>query len=171
MRAPTILAASFLLGAPLLSACGFEPLYAEHRRAALEPQLTAIKVLPIQEHVGQLLQWKLETALNPANLPVKPRYALHIALNLKSNDLTINSEAVSTRGNIAAVADCTLTTLDNKTVLYRDQIQSAADYNIVNNAYSAQIGQGGAEKEIVDELEEEIETRLAAFLRQRTAGP
>ncbi len=156
--------------APLLSACGFEPLYAEHARTTLEPRLAAIKILPIKEHTGQLLEWSLSEAFNPDHIAVEPRYALHVTVTMRQTNLATQINAVSTRGSIAAAADCILTTLDNKTVLYRGRIQSVEDYNIVQDAYASEIAKNGAEKRVVDDIGEEIATRVTLFLRDRAAA-
>jgi LPS-assembly lipoprotein len=159
-----------LLLSPLLAACGFEPLYAEHARATLEPRLAAIKILPIKEHTGQLLEWSLREALNPADIVVEPRYALHITVTMRQINLATQTNAISTRGSIAAAVDCILTTLDNKTVLYRGKIQSVEDYNIIQDAYASEMARNGAEKRVVDDVSEEIATRLTVFLRERAAA-
>jgi LPS-assembly lipoprotein len=155
---------------PLLAACGFEPLYGDHLREGTEPQLAAIKIMPIKEHIGQLLEWRLEKDFNPSGDAVRPRYALHVALSLRQDFLATQPDAVSTRGTISAAADCALTTLDNKTILYRGKIQSIADYNIDQDAYAAEIGKSSAEKRVVEDIGEEIETRIAVYFRERTAG-
>ena len=158
-----------LLLIPLLSACGFEPLYVQQKRAVMEPELAAIKVMPIPEHIGQLLEWSLKNALNPADAHVTPRYALHVTLTLRQDFLAIDPEAVSTRGSVSALAKVTLTSLDGRTVLYKANVQSVADYNIIPDAYASQVGRSAAQKHIVEDISTEIQTRLALFMRQRTA--
>ena len=155
--------------APLLAACGFEPLYGDRMREGRAPQLAAIKIMPIKEHIGQLLEWRLEKDFNPDGTEVQQRYALHVALSIKLDYLATQPDAVSTRGQISAAADCALTTLDNKTILYRGKIQSIADYNIDQDAYSAEIGKSSAEKRVIEDIGEEIETRIAVYFRERTA--
>jgi LPS-assembly lipoprotein len=159
-----------LMLAPLLAACGFEPLYAEHSRAGIESQLAAIKILPIREHVGQLLEWRLRNDFDPEGDSVPPAYALHVELALHQDFLATQIDAVATRGTIEGVATISLTTLDNKTVLYRGKIQSVADYNVVEDAYASQIGSASAQKRVIDDIGQEIETRLLLYLRDRTAA-
>jgi LPS-assembly lipoprotein len=151
----------------LLAACGFHPLYGEGRARAIEPQLAAIKIASIPEHIGQLLEWQLRNDFNPDGGAVTPRYALHVVLALRQDFLATQSNAIATRGQVSAAADCALTTLDGKKVLYRAQIESIADYNIDSDAYASEVGKSGAEKRVVRDIGEEIETRLAAYFNDR----
>jgi LPS-assembly lipoprotein len=160
-----------LVFAPLLAGCGFQPLYGEQTRHGMETELAAVKILPIREHIGQLLQWQLEKDFNPDDAVVRPRYALHVAISIRQNFLATEPNNVSTRGSISAAADCALTTLDDKTILYRGKIQSIADYNIGDDAYAAEIGKSSAEKRVVEDIGEQIEARLAIYFHNKSAGP
>ncbi len=68
--------------APLVAGCGFAPLYGDHARV-MEADLATVKILPIPEHIGQLLQWQLEKEFNPDGVEVPPRYALHVGLAIQ----------------------------------------------------------------------------------------
>ena len=159
----------FVLFTLVLSGCGFEPLYVQQKRVVMEPELASIKVLPIKEHIGQLLEWSLKNALNPDGRAVTPRYALHVNLILRQDFLAIDPEAVSTRGSVTGIAKVTLTSLDGRTTYYKGDVQSVADYNIIPDAYASQVGQSSAQKRIVEDISTEIQTRLALYIRQRTA--
>jgi LPS-assembly lipoprotein len=160
-----------LLMAPLLAACGFEPLYGDHMRRGMEADLAAVKILPISEHIGQLLQWRLERDFNPDGVRAPQRYALHVALAIKRDFLATEPDNAAPRGAISAAADLALTTLDNKTILYRGKIQSIDDYNIGTDAYAAEIDKSNAEKRVIDDIGEQIEIRLSIYFHNKTAAP
>ncbi|HXE16603.1 MAG TPA: hypothetical protein VN632_05210 [Stellaceae bacterium] len=160
---------ALLLLTPLLAGCGFEPLYGSHRHA-MEADLASVKILSIREHVGQLLKWQLEREFNPDGATVTPRYALHVALALKRDFLAIEPNNVAPRASISAAADMALTTLDNKTILYRGKIQSIADYNIGTDAYAAEIDKSNAEKRVVEDIGEQIAIRLSTYFHNRSAA-
>ncbi|MGH6981522.1 MAG: hypothetical protein ACREFC_09980 [Stellaceae bacterium] len=160
---------AFVLVTPLLAGCGFEPLYGPHG-PAMEADLAAVKVLSIREHVGQLLKWRLEREFNPNGVAVPPRYALHVALALKRDFVATEPNNVAPRGSISASADMALTTLDNKTILYRGTIQSIADYNIGTDAYAAEIDKSGAEKRVIEDIGEQVAIRLSAYFHKRAAA-
>jgi LPS-assembly lipoprotein len=159
-----------LLAVPLLAGCGFEPLYGDHAGRAMEAELAAVKIMPIREHIGQLLQWQLEKDFNPDGGIAPQHYALHIVLAIKRDFLATEPNNVAPRGSISAAADMALTTLDNKTILYRGKIQSIADYNIGTDAYAAEIGKSGAEKRVVEDIGEQIEIRLSAYFHNKSAA-
>src|SRR5579863_3894079 len=100
--------AFLLLAAPLLAGCGFEPLYGEHTRRVMEADLAAVKIMPIREHIGQLLQWQLEKDFNPDGVDVRPAYALHVALAVKRDFLATEPNNVAPRGSVSAAADMAL---------------------------------------------------------------
>ena len=159
-----------VLVAPLLAACGFEPLYGDHTRHFMEADLAAVKIMPIREHIGQLLQWQLEKEFNPDDDTIAPRYALHVVLAIKRDFLAIEPNNVAPRASVSASADLALTTLDNKTVLYRGKIQSIADYNIDTDAYAAEIGQSGAEKRVVEDIGDQIALQLSVYFHDKSAN-
>ncbi len=156
--------------APLVAGCGFEPLYGDHRTRVMEADLTTVKILPIPEHIGQLLHWQLEKEFNPDGVEAPQRYALHVALAIQANYLAVEPNNVAPRGSISAAADMVLTTLDNKTVLYRGKIQSIADYNIGTDPYSSEIGKSGAEKRVVEDIGDEIAIRLSSYFHNKSAA-
>jgi LPS-assembly lipoprotein len=162
-----ILCAALL--APLLVGCGFEPLYGD-RGEAMEAALSQIKVMPIPEHIGQLLQWQLEREFNPDGDAVPARYALYVLISIRNDFLAVEPNNVAPRGSISAAADLALTTLDGKTVLYRGKIQSIADYNIGTDPYSADIGKSGAEKRVVEDIGDQVELRVATYFHTRAAA-
>jgi LPS-assembly lipoprotein len=164
------LLALLLLTAPLLAGCGFEPLYGEHTRGAMEADLASIKIMPIREHIGQLLQWQLEKDFNPDGVAAPQLYALHVALAVKRDFLVTEPNNVAPRASVSAAADMALTTLDNKTILYRGKIQSIADYNIGTDAYAAEIDKSSAEKRIVQDIGEQIAIRLSVYFHNKSAS-
>ncbi|MGH7076060.1 MAG: hypothetical protein ACREFD_17955 [Stellaceae bacterium] len=165
--APVALA---LLLAPLLAACGFHPLYEHNGAGAVEPQLAAIEIMPIKEHTGQLLNWQLANDFNPGNDAVAPRYRLYVALALRRDFIATQSNGIASRGQISGAAQCVLTPLNGKHVLYRARIQSIADYSIDPDAYASEVGKSGAEKAVIRDIGREIEIRLAAYFSDRTAA-
>lgn len=158
------------LVAPLVAGCGFEPLYGGHRAEVMEADLVQVKILPIREHIGQLLQWQLEKEFNPDGIEATPRYALHVALSIRVDYLAVEPNNVAPRGSVSAAADMALTTLDDKTVLYRGKIQSIADYNIDTDPYASEIGKSGAEKRVVADIGDEIAVRLAGYFHDKSAA-
>lgn len=150
-----------------LAACGFHPLYSERTQETDEPALAAIVVQPIPDRIGQQLEFSLREALNPRGLSVEPRYTLTTLLTQTRVDLGIQRDATSTRGRVDVYVTVTLS--DNRTgkVLYTARAQSTSAFNILQDAYAAQVAESDARTRTVRDLTTEIRTRLALFLREQ----
>jgi LPS-assembly lipoprotein len=163
---PATTAAALALGA-----CGFHPLYGEATRQREEPELAAIVVLPIADRYGQQLELALREALNPEGLAVKPRYQLKISLVSSRNDLGIQRDASSTRGRVDVYATLALLDFTTGKQIYLSRAQSTSAFNILQDAYAAQVAEDDARTRTVRDLSAEIRTRLALFLRDQPAPP
>src|SRR5579883_3045016 len=149
-----------------LAACGFHPLYAESHRTADAPALAAITVAPIAERMGQQLALSLREQLNPRGLSVEPRYRLNVTLYVSRGDLGIQRDATATRGQVSVTAYLVLTDAKTAKVLYRGSAHSLSAFNVVNDAFAAQVAQDDSDSRTVRDLADEIRTRLAIFLQE-----
>jgi LPS-assembly lipoprotein len=154
-----------------LAGCGFHPMYSEREMAIDAPELAAITVAPIPNRVGQQLELSLREALNPDGLAVKPLYRLSVALTMNRVDLGIQINATSTSGRIDAYATLTLVQIDTGKPIYTSRTQSTAAFNILTDAYAAQVAEDDARTRTVRDIAAEIRTRLALFLRDRPRRP
>ena len=165
-------AALALLLAPL-GGCGFHPMYGEAEAEIVEPGLAAITVAPISDRIGQQLELALRESLNPQGLSVKPRFRLIVSLTASRVDLGIQRDATSTRGRVDVYAQLYLIDLDSQKRVYTSRAQSTAAFNILTDAYSAQVAEDDARTRTVRDLAVEIRSRLAIFvheLNQKSAG-
>ena len=149
-----------------LAACGFHPLYAESHRVADEPALAAIKVLPIADRMGQQLELSLREQFNPRGLAVDPRYQLSVTLTVYRADLGIQRDATATRGQVNVTASIVLADAKTSKVIYRGAAHSLSAFNVVNDAFAAQVAQDDSDSRTVRDLADEIRTRIAIFLQQ-----
>src|SRR5689334_3890632 len=149
-----------------LAACGFHPLYAESRRVADEPALAAIKVMPIAERMGQQLELSLREQFNPRGLSVEQRYRLSVTLAVARADLGIQRDATATRGQVNVTASIVLADAKTSKVLYRGAAHSLSAFNVVNDAFAAQVAQDDSDSRAVRDLADEIRTRIAIFLQE-----
>jgi LPS-assembly lipoprotein len=159
------------LALPLLplAGCGFHPLYSEDVQQRLEPALASVRVMPIADRYGQQLELALREAFNPEGLDVKPRYQLRVVVNVTSTDLGIQRDASATRGRVDAYAQLYLSEFPAGKQVYTSRAQSTSSYNILEDAYAAQVADDDAMTRTVRDLAQEITTRLALFLRDRQA--
>ena len=149
-----------------LAACGFHPLYAESRRAADAPALAAIKVMPIADRMGQQLELSLREQFNPHGVSLETRYQLSVTLAVSRADLGIQRDATATRGQVNVTAIIVLADAKTSKVLYRGSAHSLSAFNVVNDAFAAQVAQDDSDSRAVRDLATEIRTRIAIFLQQ-----
>jgi LPS-assembly lipoprotein len=153
-----------------LGACGFRPLYAEREETAEEPGLASIKVLPIKDRIGQMLEMALRQSFNPRGLAVDTRYELSVVLLVSRYDLGIQRDASATRGRIDVYATLVLREATNGKEIYSSRAQSTSSFNLLDDAYSAQVAADDARTRTVRDLTDEIRMRMALFLRSRRVG-
>jgi LPS-assembly lipoprotein len=160
---------NFLLLA-LLAGCGFHPLYAKREQAIDEPAIAAIKVLPIKDRIGQMLEFSLREALNPRGTAIEPRFQLSVALTVTRVDLGIQRDASSTRGRVDVLASFRLLDAKDGTIIYTSRTQSTSAFNILDDAYAAEVAEEDARARTVRDISDEIRSRLALFLREQRQG-
>jgi len=153
-----------------LGACGFRPLYAEREEASSEPALATIKVLPIKDRIGQMLEMSLRESFNPRGIAADPRYTLSVTLAVSRFDLGIQRDASATRGRVDVYATIQLADAQSGKAVYNSRAQSTSSFNILDDAYAAQVAEDDARTRTVRDLSDEIRTRMALFLRSRRAG-
>jgi LPS-assembly lipoprotein len=153
-----------------LGACGFRPLYAEREEAADEPTLAAVKVMPIKDRIGQMLEMSLRESFNPRGITIDTRYRLTVGLAVSRFDLGIQRDATATRGRVDVYATIQLVDAQTGKQIYNSRAQSTSSFNILDDAYAAQVAEDDARTRTVRDLSDEIRTRVALFLRSRRAG-
>jgi LPS-assembly lipoprotein len=152
-----------------LAACGFQPLYAEHEVAVNQDNLAAIKVAPIKDRVGQILEWSLRDSLNPTDASVETRYTLRVTLTIGYVELGIQRDATSTRARVDVVANFQMVDANGKPV-YTGRSQSSGYYNELNDAYNNEIASEGAIERALRQVSDDILARLALFLSRPQAA-
>ena len=167
LRAPATLPVMNLLFLLLLGGCGFHPLYAENALADDEPALATVKVLPIKDRIGQMLELSLRASFNPRSMVVEPRYRLAVALIVTRVDLGIQRDATATRGRVDVQASIQLLDAKDGKPAYTSHAQSTAEFNILNDAYAAEVAEEDARARTVRDLSEEIRARVALFLQRQ----
>jgi LPS-assembly lipoprotein len=155
------------LALPALAGCGWEPLYADAQTGKSSADLRAIKVMPIPERVGQLLETGLRESFNPDEIPTKTRYNLSVTLRTALQDLGIQSQGLGTRGEVQANANYRLTEADTNNVLQTGTIGASDSFDIQANGYSTVVAQNDAKVRVVEEIRREIVARLTIFMQNK----
>ena len=155
------------LAAAPLAGCGFHPLYGGHTAGEYDPRLAAIKVAPIPDRQGQLLELALREKLNPRGVTTPTLYTLSISLNLSRSDLGIQRNATSTRSEINASASYLLRG-DGTNVTGNSRTVSA--FNLQDDAWAATVAENDARERAIEDLADAIYLQLSLWSQRQTAA-
>ncbi len=154
----------------VLSACGWEPLYADRETAGGFAKLQAIKVNPIAERVGQQLEIGLRQSFNPGGEPAKPSYVLNVTLQQSLQNSGIQSQGLGTRGDLQLVALYQLIDIATNRVLQTGTVHTSDSFDIQANGYSTVVAENDAARRDVEELRREIVARMTLFMQGKEAA-
>lgn len=155
------------LALPELSGCGWEPLYADPQTGAANADLRAIKVAPIPERVGQMLERDLRDSLNPDHAETKQLYLLKVTLTSYLQDLGIQSQGLGTRGEVQIYCTYTLTEITSGKLLQTATFRAVDSFDIQANGYSTVVAQDDAKVRDVEQLRHEIVARLTMYMQSK----
>jgi len=155
------------LAAAPLAGCGFHPLYGGHTAGEYDPRLAAIKVAPIVDREGQLLELALREKLNPRGVALPTRYTLTVNLALSRTDLGIQRNATSTRSEINAGASYTLRG-DGISIAGSSRTVSA--FNLQDDAWAATVAENDARERAIEDLADAIYMQLSLWSKRQTAA-
>lgn len=155
--------------AAALGGCGFHPLYGGRTAGAYDPDLAAIKVAPIPDRAGQILTLSLRERLNPRGADLPVRYTLRTVISLGRNDLGIERNATSVRGQVDVVAVYDLTG-PGGTVLLHGRSHTISAFNIVQDGYATQVAEDDARERALADVSDDMVTNLSLFVRNRRAS-
>jgi len=155
------------LALPALAGCGWEPLYADPQTGKSSADLRAIKVMPIPDRVGQMLETGLRQSFNPDEIPTKPLYRLSVTLSTVLQDLGIQSQGLGTRGELQLVASYHLFDAATSKELQTATIHASDSFDIQANGYSTVVAQNDAKVRVVEEVRREMVARLIMFMQHK----
>ena len=154
------LAACLML--PLLSACGFQPLYGNNTA----PQLSSIFVEDIAERNGFELRTRLIDILDSDGMQTNKRYRLKVTLSESSQGIALQNDAAITRYNNRMEARFVLSDAGGKEI-YRGTQSELSSYNVVQSPYATLAAEQDSGKRAVQEMAERIRLELAVWFRRQ----
>jgi LPS-assembly lipoprotein len=154
------LAACLML--PLLSACGFQPLYGNNTA----PQLSSIFVEDIAERNGFELRTRLIDILDSDGMQTNKRYRLKVTLSESSQGIALQNDAAITRYNNRMEARFVLSDASGKEI-YRGTQSELSSYNVVQSPYATLAAEQDSGKRAVQDMAERIRLELAVWFRRQ----
>ena len=165
---------TLLVAALLLAGCGFQPLYAHHSKSGFDADLASIKVNTIKDRQGQLLAIALRDGLNPRSARVTTRYTLDVELTSRRQDIGIRPDGTASRSEIAMTAEFVLKDTSKSTegtIVLKGTTHSVSSFDVLNDDYATVIAQHNAEQRTVQEVGDDILTRLELFVSKHRSAP
>jgi len=151
--------------ATLVSACGFQPLYAPPPSgAAPQAVIGAVDIPMIPGKAGHVLRTELDRLLSVEDSVGSPQ-RLEIALRERVRRLGIRVDESATRADLYLTARYTLTPATGRTI--RGTVQTVATYQIPTAAFAEIAAQDDARERAAETLARMIRADLALRMAQR----
>jgi LPS-assembly lipoprotein len=153
--------AVLLVTGPVLSGCGFTPLYA---RPDLNSDLSAIAVKPLEGRLGFLLQQAIQGQLMAASGQI-PRYELSLSLQERRKPRGLGQDNIASRYELTVIAEYVLTDTRSSAQRLKGSVRSQVSFEASNQPYAGIIASDDAERRVAEDLARQIQTALAVGLR------
>lgn len=146
--------------------CGFQPVYSRPSGAqssAAAEQLATVRVLGIDDRIGQQLRNALVTQLNPRGEPARNRYSLTVKLQQSSSGMASSKDGNATVERMTIQATYTLTDTSRESALTTGQARAMGSFRYLGPRYASTASERDTEASLVQELATEIRTALIAY--------
>ncbi|MTI09310.1 LPS assembly lipoprotein LptE [Curvivirga aplysinae] len=147
----------------LLTACGFQPLYAK-KQSSDNNVIQKVQIYPIGERTGQILYNRLNDIMNPYGNPSDAEFKLRSSISISSSSLGVQADDTTTRKNSTVNVKFTLTHKENTAEF---SVSRTTGYNESDNAYSTSVAENDAVRRNLEEIAEDAKIRIAALIKRR----
>ena len=165
-----------LLAAPVLTACGFHPVYGPSAAVKDGPAaqaLAEISIGVIPERSGQLLRLALQERFERAGVAAAHRYDLTVSFGISSEAIGISQTSYSTWTRMVGTANYSLIAEDpSRSTVTSGVARSEDGFNQFNQQYfAADLETDAVQRRIVEAVADQIALQLASFFVKRAAAP
>lgn len=152
----------------IATGCGFQPLYGvNHARPGALDATASIAVTPIADRIGQILRNTLNQHFHTTAGATPKTMQLRVALAESRANLLILPNATTRFAKMTLVAQFTLRTIQDDTVMLRGSSTAISSFNPQASEYANQIAEDAARKRAIDAIAADIRRQLALFLRRQ----
>ena len=153
-----------------LGACGFEPLYGEHRgdSTTVTADMAAIRIEAIPDRIGQKMYNMLHERLTPEGGIEEPKYSLRVRLRETDEELLYERDETATRANLTIRADYELRRIEDDEVIAKGSSRATSSYDILSSQYATLVSQDDARERTARVVSDDIRTRVAVALSAET---
>ncbi len=160
-----------LMGAVLLSACGFEPLY-DPASPGGGVDLSRVAVADIPERLGQQMRNRLVQNLTGSSADYELRIALRqesLGFGLRGDDQITGApgDAAATQEQLSLYADYQLVDLDTGTIVIDETLWAESSFDLVLSDFAIVAQREDTAERLAFQLADRLEQRIAVYLRQQ----
>lgn len=158
-----------MLLAPLLSGCGYAPLYGSAfagPQGSVAEQLRAVDVALVPGRVGQAIRNQLIFDETGGREPAPPKYRLEIAMRESVQATLVNVQGTAAANLYQLNADFKLINLADKKVLLDAKSGAQAQFQQETSTFANVRARRDAEDRAARVVADSIRTQVAAFLSQ-----
>jgi LPS-assembly lipoprotein len=151
---------------PLLSGCGFKPLYgknsATHSPTAMA-QFASIDIPVLSDRIGQEMRNLLIDDLHPQGAAGDYLYKLNVTIREADLNLGLQENSTSTRGQVRLTVVYFLVDESTGKTLLKETLRTSTGYNILTNQFSSVISAEDAREEGLQEIADEMTQHMALY--------
>jgi LPS-assembly lipoprotein len=159
------LAAIAIMVAPLLGACGFQPLYGTGPSGVqLDDVMRSVSISPIPGRVGQRIRNELIFSTTGGGYADTAQYRLEIAIRESVKDVFVAQTGESEGRAYRLIASFKLIRLKDDTKLISGQSVGRAAYDNLDSTFADVRARRDAENRAAKSVAQDIQTRIATAL-------
>lgn len=150
----------------MLSACGFEPIYADRSTQHIEvvDLLASVIVKAPKDQNGELLKAAVEDLLNPEARAITPNYRLDLQMQMAAQPFIFNSDGTAGLYEVTLTVPYNLSRIADNKKVYKGRVSRSASYNVSeSDDYATFVSKNDAFKRVTREAAEDIKLRLGAY--------
>lgn len=147
----------------LVAACGFQPLYGDHRAADAQ-WLASIEVEHSKERLNQLLAIAIEDAVNPKGMRVAPQFRLEPTVEMQEYPFATNLDGSVSRFVVDVKSNYQLIRLVDSKVVDSGMLHRTTSFNVSDNDdYATFIASEDARERAMKEIAEQYRFKLRGY--------
>jgi LPS-assembly lipoprotein len=155
--------------APLVSACGFKPMYGGRTGTVVTSALAEVQVARINDRAGQLLRNALERRMERSGGggTAAKRYLLTCSINETIQELGLSKDSFASRADLTLTVEFTLSAQDK--ALLSGSTQGIVAYNILDQQYATVASEENSRQRAVEQVAEDITRRLSSYFSRHAS--
>ena len=150
----------------LLAACGFEPMYGEHRGGEVRNELQTVRVALIANRTGQLLRSYILDRIQVGDQAPPALYQLEVGVIESRQYYGIQRDLTATYSRLVLTGYYTLRDLKTQQAAINGSINVYSSYNVAADPFNTVVAETDARERAVRNLGDELISRMAFFLRK-----